>query len=80
MDFEKINKIVKGVPYISFRNARYLYNLILRERLSNILELGIAHGTATCYMAAAIDELGTGKTTSVDLRKKNGSSPWPKSS
>lgn len=67
MKFDEINKIVEGVPYISFRNARYLYDLIIRERLSNILELGIAHGTATCYMAAAIDELGAGKITSVDL-------------
>ncbi len=43
------------------------FELILRERLTNILELGIAHGTATCYMAAALQELGEGSITSVDL-------------
>jgi len=59
--------MVKDVPFISERNAKYLYELIIREELSDILELGIAHGTATCYMAAALDEMGTGKITSVDL-------------
>jgi predicted O-methyltransferase YrrM len=55
------------VPFISRNNGRYLYDLILRERLTNILELGIAHGTATCYMAAALHELGEGRVTAVDL-------------
>lgn len=67
MKFEAIRRIVDGVPFISVENARYLYDLILREGLTNILELGIGHGTATCYMAAALDELGRGKITSVDL-------------
>lgn len=41
--------------------------MILRERPREILELGIAHGTATCYMAAALQELAGGKVTAVDL-------------
>jgi predicted O-methyltransferase YrrM len=41
--------------------------LIIQEKLTNILELGIAHGTATCYMAAALQELGEGSITAVDL-------------
>lgn len=67
MKFDEISEKVKDVPYITPENARYLYDLILREKLTNILELGIAHGTGTCYMAAALDELGIGKITSVDL-------------
>jgi predicted O-methyltransferase YrrM len=65
--FSDIHKIVRDVPYIDHDNARELYDLILREERSNILELGIAHGTATCYMAAALDELGSGLVTAVDL-------------
>jgi predicted O-methyltransferase YrrM len=65
--FEAIAEIVKGVPFIDPGNARYLYDLIIRERLTHILELGIGHGTATCYMAAALDELEGGRITSVDL-------------
>jgi len=67
MKFETISELVKGVPFIDPQNARYLYDLIIRERLSHILELGIAHGTGTCYMAAAVEELGGGAITSVDL-------------
>ena len=67
MKFEKIYSIVGDVPYISMKNGLYLYNLILKEGLTNILELGIAHGTATCYIAAALQERGEGSITAVDL-------------
>ena len=67
MRFEEVASLVSGVPFISKENGRFLYDLILRERLTSILELGIAHGTATCYMAAALQELGEGSITSVDL-------------
>jgi predicted O-methyltransferase YrrM len=67
MKFERIHSLVGNVPFITSGNARYLYDLILREKSTNILELGIAHGTATCYMAAALEELGGGIITAVDL-------------
>lgn len=67
MKFQVISSIVGNVPFISKRNGHFLYDLILKEKLTNILELGIAHGTATCYMAAALQELGKGLITSVDL-------------
>lgn len=67
MKFEDTYSIVGNIPFISRRNGRFLYDLILEDGLTNILELGIAHGTATCYMAAAVQELGEGSVTSVDL-------------
>ena len=67
MKFSTVHSMVGNVPYISRKNASYLYELIVRENLTNILELGIAHGTATCYMAAALEELGGGSITAVDL-------------
>ena len=67
MDFKTVHEQVHDVPFIDDENARFLYDLIVKEGLRDILELGIAHGTATCYMAAAVDELGTGTVTSVDL-------------
>lgn len=66
----KLNEVtinVGNIPFISKSHGSFIYNLILKEKLANILELGIAHGTATCYMAAAIEELGCGSITSVDL-------------
>ena len=67
MKFEEIFSMVGHVPYISKINGRFLYDLILKDRLTNILELGIGHGTATCYMAAALQELGEGSIIAVDL-------------
>ena len=67
MKFETAYEVLKGIPYISEENAKELYNFIIQNKLTNCLELGVAHGVASCYMAAAIDELGGGKLTSVDL-------------
>lgn len=67
MKFEEIHAQVAGIPFILERNARFLYDMIVNERRTNVLELGIAHGTATCYIAAALQELGEGTVTAVDL-------------
>ncbi len=69
MKFEDIAARVGHVPFITRDNARYLYELVLKERLCDVLELGIAHGTATCFIAAALDELGRGQVTAVDLEQ-----------
>ncbi len=66
MTFESVRDIVKGIPYISADNARVLYDHIIQNGLKNCLELGFAHGAASCYMAAALDEID-GQLTSVDL-------------
>lgn len=67
MLFDEVAAAFDGVPFISQANARYLYDLIVTEDVDQVLELGIAHGTATCFIAAALQELGRGKVTSVDL-------------
>ncbi|MEM9476557.1 MAG: class I SAM-dependent methyltransferase [Pseudomonadota bacterium] len=70
MKFKDVEERVRGIPFISRSDAKYLYNLILDEDISDILELGIAHGTATCYMAAALEERGGGSITAVDLSER----------
>lgn len=67
MKFEDIYAKVGHVPFIREQNARWLYQHILEQKMQRILELGIAHGTATCYMAAAFEELKGGLVTAVDL-------------
>jgi len=67
MEFREIELLVGNVPFISKKYGKFLYDFIISKRLLNVLELGIAHGTATCYMAAALQELGEGSITSVDL-------------
>ncbi|MFV0572533.1 MAG: class I SAM-dependent methyltransferase [Xanthomarina gelatinilytica] len=67
MTFNQVYQSIKDVPYISKTNAKSLYDFILKHKPKHILELGIAHGTASCYMAAALEEIGGGKLTCVDL-------------
>lgn len=67
MKFDKISEIVRGVPFISRENARLLYDAIIEGERRRLLELGFAHGAATCVMAAALDELGDGELVAVDL-------------
>lgn len=67
MKFETIHKQLDGIPYILPQLARELYDFILEKKPGNCLELGFAHGVSSCYIAAALDELGHGHLTSVDL-------------
>jgi predicted O-methyltransferase YrrM len=67
MKFDEIRKIVKGVPYVMADMAYDLYHHVLENKPKQCLELGFAHGASSCYIAAALDELGEGHLTSVDL-------------
>lgn len=67
MKFEKIHAHLEGIPFISTKDGKVLYKFILDKKPSECLELGFAHGTSSCYIAAALDELGSGHLTSVDL-------------
>ena len=57
MRFETVHAAVGHVPYINATAARHLYDLIGRHDCRRVLELGIAHGTSTCYIAAALASL-----------------------
>ncbi len=67
MRFNNIAKLIEGVPYIQKERGKYLYDHILKTRPEQCIELGFAHGASSCYIAAALDEIGSGKLTSVDL-------------
>ena len=68
MKFNEIAEHVKGIPYTQLEMGRVLYNHIIKTKPKHCLELGFAHGVATCYVAAALDELGEGKVTAVDIQ------------
>lgn len=67
MKFAEVWGLVGSVPFLSRKHGQELYERIVRDRPVEILELGIAHGTATCTMAAALEEIGAGRITAVDL-------------
>ena len=69
MKFNKIQNILALIPYTSPSKGKIFYDHILKYKPKKCLELGFANGTSVCYMAAAIDELGRGSITAVDLEK-----------
>lgn len=75
MKIEEIQREVEGVPHMRVAQARVITDVILANRFQNILELGFRHGVSTCYMAGAIDELGGGHITTIDLVGARKASP-----
>ena len=68
MKFEDIRSIVEDLPSTTPHYGRVLYDFVLQNQLHDILELGFHHGTSTCYLAAALDELGGGRISTIDLQ------------
>ncbi len=60
---------------MTLRSARVFYDLISAHNLASVLELGFAHGVSTAYIAGAIQEMGQGHVTSVDLTLAQARSP-----
>lgn len=66
MKFEEIESHLRGIPHTPSEDGKVLYNFVLENKISNILELGFQHGVSTNYFAAALDELGSGKILTID--------------
>jgi predicted O-methyltransferase YrrM len=64
--FALARQFLAGIPYTRPHAAFVLYRFVLDAGVSDILELGFAHGTSTCYMAAALEERGSGSIVSID--------------
>lgn len=57
-----------GSIFLLPENAmRDIYQFIIDNQLTRCIELGTGFGATTCAMTAAVEELGTGKVTSVDM-------------
>lgn len=67
MKFDNIAKTVENIPYTQKERGHILFNYILKYQPQHCLELGFAHGVASCYIAAALEENQSGTLTTVDL-------------
>ena len=67
MRFNEISDHMQGIPFMEPAQGRIIYDFILEDKPRELLELGFGHGVSSCYMAAALDELGSGHITSVDM-------------
>jgi len=66
MEFHEVARLLEGIPYISAERGQQLYDFIIEGNVRDVLELAFAHGASTCYMAAALDQQGAGKITTID--------------
>ena len=75
-EFGKIARILQDIPHTSAEQGLNLYNFVLENRVRNILELGFAHGTSTCYLAAALARgPSEGRVVTIDNRSALGLQP-----
>jgi predicted O-methyltransferase YrrM len=65
--FSDVTEAIAGIPYVMPEMAKDLYDFVMKHRPKRCLELGFGHGASSSYIAAALDEIGTGRLTSVDL-------------
>lgn len=75
MKFEEIESHLRGIPHTPSEDGKVLYNFVLENKITNILELGFQHGVSTNYFAAALDELGSGKILTIDREIARNESP-----
>lgn len=68
MDFATIDKALLGTRFMTSEQARVMYDFVVEHRLSQVLELGFAHGKSSHYLAAAVEEVDArdGHVTTVD--------------
>lgn len=72
MKLDRVRKEVEGIPHMNAAQAETMTDVILTNQFQSLLELGFRHGVSTCYMAAALDELGGGSITTIDLTNARG--------
>ena len=66
MNFEAVSDVVDGHPHMKKKRGREVYDHVVKHECRDILELGTYHGVSTCYLAAAVEELGSGRVTTMD--------------
>jgi predicted O-methyltransferase YrrM len=75
MRFDAVAELTRGVPVMGEREGRKLYDHVRETRPAHVLEVGTAWGTSACYIAAALEENGHGRLTTVDHRDADYNDP-----
>jgi predicted O-methyltransferase YrrM len=75
MDFQRVDSVVRKLPGIPTEWGRRIYDFVLKHRPNAVLELGFWHGKSSCYLAAALHELGHAHLTTVDRVSAKENSP-----
>jgi predicted O-methyltransferase YrrM len=65
--FEQINEKYPSLPYMNHYQALYMKELIQKNKLKNLCELGHYHGKSSIYFGAILEEQGFGTLTTFDI-------------
>lgn len=66
MDVKDVKKVVGNLLHMTVSQAETLTAHIQKYNCENILELGFNHGVSTCYIAAALQNMGKGTVITID--------------
>ncbi|MEQ6121096.1 class I SAM-dependent methyltransferase [Reichenbachiella sp. MALMAid0571] len=66
MEFNKVADLIEKIPHMTRDQGYTVYELIQNTAIENVVELGFANGTSSCYMAAALHEKRKGKVITID--------------
>ncbi|HEY3728539.1 MAG TPA: class I SAM-dependent methyltransferase [Solirubrobacteraceae bacterium] len=66
MEFDAVARAVAGIPFMSPKLGRRVYEHFRSSQPESALELGTAHGVSAAYMAAALEANGRGQLVTVD--------------
>jgi predicted O-methyltransferase YrrM len=67
MDVTAVKQIVQDTPHMSRAKAETITSFLKEHQLHDVLELGFRFGVSTTYMAGALQDLGSGHITAIDL-------------
>jgi predicted O-methyltransferase YrrM len=67
MSPEDVKEIVKDIPFMTLERAKEITSFLHKENLKRLLELGFCHGVSSCYLAAAMQEVGGDPVVTIDL-------------
>lgn len=66
MEIKKTYELVKDVFGMNIQQAQFLDDFIKHNNLSNLLELGFAHGVSSCYFASILKDMDKGHLVTID--------------
>jgi predicted O-methyltransferase YrrM len=64
---EQITEKYTDLPYMSHKQAMYMKEIIQKNKLKNLCELGHYHGKSSIYIGAILEEQGFGMLTTFDI-------------
>jgi predicted O-methyltransferase YrrM len=64
---DSLTLALAGIPHMTPEQGQAITDFICEHELRHCLELGFAHGVGTAYITRAVQALGSGSVTAIDL-------------